>query len=279
MCALLTSGTIPTLPSRPIRPQISGGKQTPYGVTPTSGGPRCRRGVAAQALKRVCDVGRSPYVDDMSTEAVAKHPSHVEAIASALLGPVPVVSTLYLMAGFGSLAGQTWAYALFWSLTILVAGLTLAVLAGARPLPRLADQSHLISRLSWLGRYGTAAFLLCVSTYLGGMAGTAAPSGSAQQVADSLSSLVGAVGTYALQAAIVIFLIWLAIDVKRLGAERRREGFTRAVAYLAGNLVARSCDQRAVTRWVIALTSPLLVSLAATTAIASIFLQTTWPAS
>lgn len=197
---------------------------------------------------RSCNVRPSPYVDDMSTVAVAKHPSRVEAISSTLLGPIPVVSTLYLIAVVGSLAGQTWAYALFWSLTILVAGLTLAVLAGARPLARLAGQSHLISRLSWLGRYGTAAFLLCVSTYLGGMAGTAAPSGSAQQVADSMSSLVGAVGIYALEIAIVIFLILLAIDVKRLGADRRREGFTRAVAYLAGNRVARACNQRAVTR-------------------------------
>jgi hypothetical protein len=119
---------------------------------------------------RSCNVRRSPYVDDMSTEAVAKYPSRVEAIASTLLGPIPVASTLYLIAGLGSLAGQTWAHALFWSLTILVAGVTIAVLAGARPLPRLADQSHLISRLSWLGRYGTAAFLLCISTYLGGMA-------------------------------------------------------------------------------------------------------------
>jgi hypothetical protein len=100
-----------------------------------------------------------------------------------------------------------------------------------------------------------------------------------QQVVDSLSSLVGAVGIYALQVAIVIFLIWLAIDIKRLGADRRREGFARAVAYVAGNGVARACDQRAVTRWVTTLTSPFLVSLAAATAIAAMLLQATWPAS
>lgn len=209
----------------------------------------------------------------MSAVATGKHPSRVETIASALLGPVPVTATVYLVAGFGSLFGQAWAIALFWSATLLVAGLTITVLAGARPLPRLADQSHLVNRLSWLGRYGTAAFLLCVSTFLGGLAGTAVPGGSAQQVGDALSSLVGVVGTYAIQAAIVIFLIWLAIDVKRLGVDRRRAGFARSVTYLAGQRIATACDHPAVTRWLITLTSPFLVSLAAVTGIVPMFLQ------
>lgn len=209
----------------------------------------------------------------MSAVATGKRPSRVEPVASALLGPVPVTATVYLVAGFGSLFGQGWAIALFWSATLLVAGVTITVLAGARPLPRLADQSHLLNRLSWLGRYGTAAFLLCVSTFLGGLAGTAVPGGSAQQVGDALSSLVGAVGTYAIQAAMVIFLIWLAIDVKRLGADRRRAGFARSVTYLASPRIATACDHPAVTRWLITLTSPFLVSLAAVTGIAPMFLQ------
>lgn len=210
----------------------------------------------------------------MSAVAVGKRPSRVESATSAILGPTPVLSTLYLVACAGSVAGKTWAYALFWSLTILVGGFTVAVLAGARPLPRLADQSLLLNRLSWLGRYGTAALLLCISTYLGGMAGAAVPAGSTHQVADSLSSLVGAVGIYALNVAIMIFLIWLAIDVKRLGVERRRAGFTRSVKYLAGNGAARVCDQRVVVRWVAALTSPFLVSLAAVTALIALLVQT-----
>tara|TARA_R110002020_G_scaffold39986_4_gene118266 strand:- start:1750 stop:2397 length:648 start_codon:yes stop_codon:yes gene_type:complete len=210
----------------------------------------------------------------MSAVEAGERPSRVEMIASTLLGPVPVLTTLYLVAGIGSLIGQVSAIALFWSLTIVVAGLTITVLAGARPLPRLADQSHLVNRLSWLGRYGTAAFLLCVSTFLGGMAGVAVPAGSAQQVADALSSLVGAVGIYAIQAAIVIFLTWLTIDVKRLGVDRRRAGFARSVTYLVGQRAASACDHPAVTRWIVALTSPLLVSLAAATAIVSMFLHT-----
>lgn len=209
----------------------------------------------------------------MSTVAAGKRPPRVEVIASTLLSPVPVLTTLYLVAGIGSLFGQMWPIALCWSLTLVVAGLTMTVLAGARPLPRLADQSHLLNRLSWLGRYGTAAFLLCVSTFLGGMAGMAVPAGSAK-VTHALSSLVGAVGIYAIQSAIVIFLVWLAIDVKRLGVDRRRAGFARSLTYLAGQRVARACDHPAVTRWIIALTSPLLVSLATATAIVSMFLQT-----
>lgn len=209
----------------------------------------------------------------MSAVAASKRPSRARAIGAALLGPVPVLTTLYLVAGIGSLFGQMWPIALFWSLTLVVAGLTMTVLAGARPLPRLADQSHLLYRLSWLGRYGTAAFLLCVSTFLGGMAGMTVPAGSAQRVADALSSLVGVVGTYAIQVAIVIFLVWLAIDVKRLGVDRRRAGFARSATYLAGQRMARACDHPAIARWIVALTSPLLASLAATTAIVSILVQ------
>lgn len=212
----------------------------------------------------------------MSTAASAKRPSRVEAIASTSLSPVPVVTTLYLLAGIGSLAGQAWAIALYWALTVLVAGLTTAVLAGARPLPRLVDQSHLLNRLSWLGRYGTAVFLLCVSTFLGGMAGTAVPAGSAQRVVDSLSSLVGTVGLYAAQAAMVIFFAWLAIDMRRLGADGRRSGFARSITYLAGRRAARACDHSAVSRWLTTLTSPILVSLAAVTAIIWMFIHT-WP--
>lgn len=139
---------------------------------------------------------------------------------------------------------------------------------------RLADQSHLVNRLSWLGRYGTAAFLLCVSTFLGGMAGVAVPTGSAQQVADTLYLLIGAVGIYAIQAAIVILLTWLTIDVKRQGVDRRRAGFRRSVNYVVGQRAASACNHPAVTRWIIALTSPLLVSLAAVTAIVTMFLHT-----
>lgn len=210
----------------------------------------------------------------MSTAATAKRPSRAELIASTLLGPVSVLSSLYLIAGMGSLFGQTWAYALFWSLTALVAGLTIAVVAGARPLPRLADESHLLHRLSWLGRYGTAAFLLCASTFLGGLAGTAVSVGSAQQVADSLLSLVGDVGLYAVEVALVIFLVWLAVDVRRLGADRRRAGFTRSVAYLAGSRAAFVCDHPAVARWLITLTSPFLVSIVAATAVVSMWVRT-----
>lgn len=81
----------------------------------------------------------------MSTVAAEQRPSRVEVIASTLLGPVPVLTTLYLVVGMGSLYGQTWPIALFWSLTLVVAGLTMTVFDGARPLPRLADQSHLLN--------------------------------------------------------------------------------------------------------------------------------------
>lgn len=201
--------------------------------------------------------------------------TRAEVVASVLLRPVPVLLTIVTITTVGSLLGQAWAFAVFWSLTIIIGGLALTVLAGAPPLPRLADRSHLLARLSWLGRYGTAAFLLCVSTFLGGLVGTAIPGSSAQQAVDGLTSLVQTVGLYAGQAAVVIFLLWLAIDTGRLRREGRQEGFTRSVAYIAGIRVARLCDHPAITRWVIAITSPLLVSLVAAIVIIWMFLQTT----
>ena len=211
----------------------------------------------------------------MSNAHRSVRPTRAAVVASALLRPVPVLLTIAIVTTVGSLRGQTWAFALFWSLTIIIGGLALMVLAGARPLPRLADQSHLLARLSWLGRYGTAAFLLCVSTFLGGLVGTAIPGSSAQQAVDGLTSLVQTVGLYAVQAAVVIFLVWLAIDSWRLGGKGRQEGFTRSVAYIAGIHVARRCDHPAVTRWVVTMTSPFFVSVVAAVVIIWVFLQTT----
>lgn len=209
----------------------------------------------------------------MSTFQTAKRPSRLDVIASMILGPIPMLSMLYLLAVVGSLSGHTWAISLFWSLMILVAATTVAALAGARPLPRLADRSHLVSRLSWLGRYGTGAFLLCISTFLGGLTGAATAVGSAQDAVDALFQLVGSVGLYAIEIAIVIFLMWLAIDVGRLGIERRRTGMRRSITYIAGRRTANVLDHPAVMRWLDALTSPFLVTFAAVAAVGAILLQ------
>lgn len=144
---------------------------------------------------------------------------------SAVLLPTPVLSVLIVCALIGSLAGLRAAYALVWSLIALVAAVAALVLAGARPLPRLADSSHLLHRLSWLCRYGVAAVLLCISTFLGGLAGSSSVAGTVEMQFQSLSSLIGTVGAYATQIAVVIFLGWLAVDIWRLERIARVAGF------------------------------------------------------
>lgn len=183
--------------------------------------------------------------------------------ASVMLRPKVVVVVLIASAVVGSLLGHRFAYALFWALVALVSAMAIAVLAGARPLPRLADQSHLLHRLSWLGRYGTGAALLCLSTFLGGLAGSGVAGGTTASQLDVLSSLVGEVGVYAFQIALVLLLGWLAIDMWRLSADRRIDGFTRAAKWALGPALARAISIPVVERWVLALTSPALVSTVA----------------
>lgn len=138
-----------------------------------------------------------------------------------------MLTTLIITAALGSLLGHQAAYALFWAIVALVSAVAVTVFAGARPLPRLADRSHLLHRLSWLARYGTGAVLLCVSTFVGGLAGSAVAAGTTESQLDALTQLIGVVGAYAFQIALVIFLGWLAIDMWRLTADARTAGFTQ----------------------------------------------------
>lgn len=177
-----------------------------------------------------------------------------------MLSPGPVLTVLISSAVVGSLLGHRIAYALFWALVALVSAVAIAVFAGARPLPRLADQSHLLHRLSWLVRYGTGAVLLCLSTFLGGVAGSGAAGGTTGSQLDALSSLIREVGVYAFQIALVLLLGWLAIDMWRLNADRRIAGLTRAAAWAVGPNLARAISNPVVERWLLALTSPALVS-------------------
>jgi hypothetical protein len=171
-----------------------------------------------------------------------------------------VLTVLIITAVLGSLLGHRAAYALFWAIAALVSAVALTVFAGARPLPRLADRSHLLHRLSWLVRYGTGAVLLCVSTFVGGLAGSAVAGGTTESQLESLNHLIGMVGAYAFQIALVLFLGWLAIDMWRLTADVRTAGFTQFATWVGGPDLARATSMPVVERWVRALTAPALVS-------------------
>lgn len=196
----------------------------------------------------------------MSTSGATELRGCLGRAAAAILSPTPVLTVLIVTALLGSLLGHQSAYALSWAIVALVSAVAVTVFAGARPLPRLADRSHLLHRLSWLARYGTGAVLLCVSTFVGGLAGSAVAGGTTESQLDALSQLIGIVGVYALQIALVLFLGWLAIDMWRLTADVRTAGFTQVARWVGGPDVARATSMPVVERWVRALSSPALVS-------------------
>ena len=171
-----------------------------------------------------------------------------------------MLTVLIITAVLGSLLGHQAAYALFWAIAALVSAVALTVFVGARPLPKLADRSHLLHRLSWLVRYGTGAVLLCVSTFVGGLAGSAVAGGTTASQLEALDHLIGIMGAYAFQIALVLFLGWLAIDMWRLTADLRTAGFTRVATWVGGPDVARATFMPVVERWAGALSAPALVS-------------------
>jgi hypothetical protein len=148
-------------------------------------------------------------------------------------------------------------------------------LAGAKPLRPLAERSHLLRRLSWLGRYGTAAALLCASTFLGAISGFTAGKSDAQSLVDGASSVVGLVAVWAVRLGATLFFGWLVVDVFRMGKSRRAKGLRRAIRKISGPRVAELSKNSVVTGWLLALTSPAMVavSLAAVTISLIISLQ------
>lgn len=91
----------------------------------------------------------------------------------------------------------------------------LAITAKSPTLPRLADQSILLRRLTWFARFSLAALLLLWSTYVGSRWE------SMQANPASAGSLLVEVVIRPVQLGIVVGMVLLAIDLARLGAARR----------------------------------------------------------
>jgi hypothetical protein len=160
----------------------------------------------------------------------------------------------------------------------LTASVTAFAFLGARPLPALKEESHLFLRLSWLGRYTTAASVLCVSTFLGALAGIRVGEPDAQSIVDGVSGLIGTVASFAAQIAALLFFGVLMIDIWRMGESRRLEGIERSLRKLRGPGLETTPLNAVVLRWLAALSSPLLVcvSLGAIVVSLLIALNASW---
>ena len=171
------------------------------------------------------------------------------------------------------------AQSLFWALIILVAAASVLILGGAKPLPALASQSHLFKRLSWLLRYAIATALLCLSTFLGALAGFTAGGTDGRALADGAAGLVGEVAIWAMRIGAVLFFGWLCVDFWRMGLARRRKAIQRSLgrvlAGAGGSARPAKTVHPVVENWLLALTSPLLatVSFGATAIILLVALQ------
>jgi hypothetical protein len=178
------------------------------------------------------------------------------------LGPRPVTwfaAILFAAAALYFPGSWVATIALVWlASTIVVAcGLLLA----AAPLTPLRTTSHLLMRLEWLSRFVIAAVLLCVSAFVGSLAGAQVRFDDAGVHLGQTGTLLRSVLSIAIGTGLFLFLIWLAADVWRLGQERRLAAVLRGVGLICHPWPVPPPNPF-VVKWVIALTSPFWLTLA-----------------
>ncbi len=178
-------------------------------------------------------------------------------IGSLVLAPRFVLGVIWTAIVVGMAISATWAVALFWALMALTASATMLGLAGARPLAALSERSHLFLRLSWLVRYGTATAVLCLSTFLGALAGFQAGASDAQTIIGGVGGLLGAVGIWAAKIAAVLFFGWLVVDVYRMSERRRRKGIKRAIRKVVPRELQGVALDGVIVNWFVVLSSRL----------------------
>ena len=192
--------------------------------------------------------------------------------ASRALAPRFVLTVIWAAIVIGTVASAPWAMPLFWALVIVTVAATALALAGAKPLPALAERSHLFRRLSWLTRYGTGTIVLCLSTFLGAIAGLQAGSSDAQSIVDGVGALLALVGLWAARIAAVLFLGWLVVDVHRMSEKRRRKGVKRALRKALPMELREIALDEVIVRWLLALSS----RPSATVALGAVVISSLW---
>lgn len=190
----------------------------------------------------------------MSAVADVPEPARSK-FASFVLAPRFFLGVVWAAIAVGMVTSAPWTAPLFWALMAVTAIATLLALAGARPLPALAERSHLFLRMSWLVRYGTATAVLCLSTFLGALAGFQAGTSDAQTIVDGVGGLLGVVGIWAAKIAAVLFFGWLVADIYRMSERHRRSGIKRAIRKLVPRELRVFALHEVIVNWLLALSS------------------------
>lgn len=123
------------------------------------------------------------------------------------------------------------------ALALLVGVLTVvpvsAVLLASPPLPKLQAHSLLTERLAWLWRYGVATFVLSTAGVLSVyFSNEFTRQDSAVDRQERLIIAAAEVAQAAMVLGAFIFMIWLVVDLARLGVGRRYGAITVALRKL-----------------------------------------------
>ena len=184
------------------------------------------------------------------------------AVWEIVLGPSPVLTlaiTAVILAALVAPGDWVEAAAVVWLWTTVIVACVL--LLAARPLVPLRERSHLLGRLGWLARFMLAAVLLCLSAFIGAIAGAQVRIDEAGLQFGQMSTLLRSVLNIATGVGLFLFLAWLAADVWRLGPDGRIESIVRG-AKLVVRPWSFPAPSRYVRNWILALTSPFWLTTA-----------------
>lgn len=196
-----------------------------------------------------------------TTEGWSSRP--LSAAWEFLLGPGPIMTLAIIGVVVAALVSPgDWvnAAATAWLFTTVIVACVL--LLAALPLTPLHTRSHLVLRLGWLAKFMLAAVLLCVSAFIGAIAGTQVRIDQTGLQFGEVSALLQSVLSIAAGLGLFFFLAWLAVDVWRLGQDGRIDSIVRGVKFLARPWWSMPAPSQFVKRWVLALTSPFWITIA-----------------
>jgi hypothetical protein len=195
-----------------------------------------------------------------------------------VFGPGFVLSTIAVAEAMGAFAGAQWVVAVGTGLVLTILVFSLAVLCAAEPLPRLQDSSHLFGRLAWAGRFLFAAVLMCISSFVGAVAGATIVVDKSGMHLHGTGATLRAVLAIAGELLILILFAWLLFDLVRFKSSGRRKAVSRLFEKLTTPEIADRMLNPFVERWMLALCSPLLTGVAFA-AVASNLISTLVPIS
>lgn len=184
------------------------------------------------------------------------------AVWEVVLGPGPVLTLVMAVVVLAALmAPGDWvgAAAAAWLWTAV--SVACALLLAARPLTPLRERSHLVGRLGWLVRFMLAAVLLCLSAFVGAIAGAQVRIDHTGFHFGQVGPLLHSVLSIAMGVGLFLFLAWLAADMWRLGPDDRIESIVRSVRFVVRPW-SFPAPGRYLRKWMLAVTSPFWLTIA-----------------